>query len=120
MQAQIDFETREIIAWGDFPSGVTDTSSSFVVTLLDSELSKMAELGTKTLNEDGTITVTPPDPNFNPFPVADTSDTNKQLAEVAAQHAAILDDPKSTREDKDAAISAALKMMSAILLGETS
>jgi hypothetical protein len=57
MQLLVDHTTRAILAWGTFPSAQPGAD---VVQVDDALLATLQQPGTKTLNADGTITVTPP------------------------------------------------------------
>ena len=60
MQIQVDRETREVLARGHFPAGVPDDAVE-IVDLDDEQAARMLEPGRKTLAEDGTLAVEPPE-----------------------------------------------------------
>jgi hypothetical protein len=67
MQVQIDKTTRQIVAYGAFPTPPTDPAI-LLVEITDAQAAKLTHAGDKILGANGQITVTPPDPNApNPF-----------------------------------------------------
>jgi len=68
MQLLVDHNTRAILAYGSFPVA---QSGADVVQVDDALLPTLQQPGTKKLNADGTIAVTPPGPIAAPPKSAD-------------------------------------------------
>jgi hypothetical protein len=63
MQVLIDKGTRAIVGYGEFPTPPTD-DAILCLTVSDTEAEKLTRAGTKSLDADGRIIVTPPDPKM--------------------------------------------------------
>lgn len=61
MQAQVEITTGLILAVGLFPAGSPDAETIAVVDLTPLQEASLTSPGSKVLNGDGTITVTPPE-----------------------------------------------------------
>jgi hypothetical protein len=62
IHVQVDRASGKIVARGFFPDGSPNPQSIEVVELTDDRRAELDQPGEKTLNADGSITVTPPDP----------------------------------------------------------
>lgn len=90
MQVQVRHGTGEIEAVGYFPDGSPDESID-IIELQNDQVSKLQEPGTKTIGEDGTITVTPPDPADVAMPLAPPTPQAEQVDAIVAQGLAAIE-----------------------------
>lgn len=86
MQVLIDKATRQIVAYGEFPTPPTDANLA-VIDVTDIQAAKLAQVGVKVLGANGQITVTPPDPNA-PNPLAPVPNPKHDAAITALKGAA--------------------------------
>jgi hypothetical protein len=117
MQAWMRLADRIIIGSGDPVGPVPDPDTMWTVALRDDQRAKLEEPGLKRIEEDGTITVIPPDPaTSGPIPgLQQPTQTNAQLAEGAVTLATVLEDSNAPPEEKDQTVTVAISALASTL-----